>query len=263
LFPYFAVGYKPLYDLQPWTMRDNFRDEFLLRLTLPLLFLSVVFVVVYLWRQHWARRKLGIFEILLFGFVTMFGAIAIGFGPMDWESRHWLVAWPALTVFALSLASRSNQVLQRSLFAAMFAVFLTSSVLISGEYFVDTLKQRALINLVEEELVNFFPANLTKSPLVVLKTGESTEKLNARYRSYRSYEWEGIISQGLNRSSSRIVLRQVDVYRKSIVLKCPYPIPAVLINPEVRTSVFVALTNFKIDATFNPTNIGLCFSQIR
>jgi len=263
LFPYFAVGYKPLYDLQPWTMRDNLRDEFLLRLTLPLLFLSVVFVVIYLWHQHWVRRKFGIFEVLSFCFATGFGAISIGFGPMDWESRHWLVAWPALIVFAISLTLRSNQILQKSLFVAMFAAFFTSSVLISGEYLVDTLKQRTLVNLVEEELDVYFRTNSSGSSLILLKTGESTEKLNARSRSYRSYEWEGIINNGRNKSFRPFVVQSINAFRKNLALKCPYPIQAVLIEPKVRTSVFVALTQFKVDATFSPTKIELCFSQIR
>jgi hypothetical protein len=263
LFPYFAVGYKPLYDFQPWTMRDDLRDEFFLRLTFFFLVSAIVFVVSYLCRQQLAFRKLGIFETLSFSFVTIFAAMSIGFGPMDWESRHWLVAWPTLVVFAISMASRANQILQKSLFAAMFTVFLVSSVLISGEYFVDTLKQRALVGLAEEELAGFFRTNSAESPLILLKTAESTEKLNARFRSYRSYEWQGIISHGLNRLSRPVVLRSIDVFRKNLALECPYPIQAVLIEPKVRTSVFVALTQFKVDATFSPTKIELCFSQIR
>ena len=263
LFPYFAVGYKPLYDFQPWTMRDDLRDEFLLRLTLPLLFLVFVFLFAYFRHQHWALRKFGIFEILLFSFVAMFAAMSIGFGPMDWESRHWLVAWPTLVVFAISTASRANQILQKSLFAAMFTVFLISSVLISGEYFVDTLKQRALVSLAEEELDGFFRTNSAESPLILLKTVESTEKLNARFRSYRTYEWQGIISHGLNRLSRPVVILPIDVFRKNLAVECPHPIEAILIEPKVRSSVFSALTQFKVDATFSPSKIELCFSQIR
>lgn len=262
LFPYFAVGYKPLYDLQPWTMRDNLRDEFLLRLTLPLFVLSVAFAIAYAWHQNWVLGKFGIFELLSFSFAILFGAISIGFGPMDWESRHWLVAWPSLVVFALSLVSRASQASQKSLFVAMFAVFLTSSLLISVEYFVDTLKQRSLVNLAEEELDRFFQTDLTESSLIVLKTEESTEKLNARFRSYRSYEWEGIINQGLNRSSRPVTVQPLNHFRENLALKCPDPIEVVLIEPKVRSSVFIALTQFKVDATFSPTKISLCFSQI-
>lgn len=263
LFPYFAVGYKPLYDLQPWTMRDDLRDEFLLRLILPLLILGFVFLATYACHKHWTLKKLGIYEILLFSFVTIFAAMSIGFGPMDWESRHWLVAWPTLVVFAISIASRANQILQKSLFAAMFSVFLISSVLISGEYFVDTLKQRALVSLAEEELDGFFRTNSAESPLILLKTVESTEKLNARFRSYRTYEWQGIISHGLNGLSRPVVILPIDVFRKNLAVECPHPIEAVLIEPKVRSSVFSALTQFKVDATFSPSKIELCFSQIR
>ena len=263
LFPYFAVGYKPLYDLQPWTMQDNLRDEFLWRFTIPLILLTVVFSVVYVCSKPWGFGRFGIFEFLLFSFVVMFGAISIGFGPMDWESRHWLVAWPTLVLFAMSLASQANQTSQKSLFVAIFAVFLISSVAISAEYFVDTAKQQALVNLAEEELDKFFQTNLTNSSLIVLKTGESTEKLNARSRNYRSYEWEGIISQGLNRSSRPIVVQSVNFFQRNLVLKCHYPIDTVLIEPKVMSSIIVALTQFKVDVTFNPILIKLCFSQIR
>ncbi len=263
LFPYFAVGYKPLYDFQPWTMRDDLRDEFFLRLTIPLFFLALMFLFIYIRHQQWVRRGLGIFEILLLSFVVIFGAISIGFGPMDWESRHWLVAWPTLVIFAVSLGSRTNQIVQKSLFVAMFAVFLTSSVFISGEYFVDTLKQRALVNLAEEELGGVFRPNFTESSLILLKTEESTEKLNARYRSFRSYEWEGIISKGLDRSARPVVVQSINAFQKNIALKCPYPLVRILIEPKVRSSVFDALTQFKVDATFNPTKIELCFSQSR
>ena len=263
LFPYFAVGYKPLYDLQPWTMQDNLRDEFLWRFTIPLILLTVVFSVVYVCSKPRGFGRFGIFEFLLFSFVVTFGGISIGFGPMDWESRHWLVAWPTLVIFAMSLAGQANQTSQKSLFVAVFAVFLVSSVAISAEYLVDTVKQQALVNLAEEELDKFFQTNLTALSLIVLKTGESTEKLNARSRGYRSYEWEGIINQGLHRSSRPIDVQSVNFFRKNLVLKCHYPIDAVLIEPEVRSSIFVALTQFKVDATFNPIIIKLCFSQIR
>jgi hypothetical protein len=195
--------------------------------------------------------------------VATFGTISIGFGPMDWESRHWLVAWPTLVVFAMSLASQANQTSQKRLFVAMFVVFLISSVVISAEYLVDTVKQRALVNLAEEELDKFFQTNLTDLSIIVLKTRESTEKLNARSRNYRSYEWEGIISQGLNRSSRPIIVQSVNFFRRNLGLKCHYPIDAILIEPEVRSSMFAALTQFKVDATFNPIIIKLCLSQIR
>jgi hypothetical protein len=263
LFPYFAVGYKPLYDIQPWTMQDNLRDEFLWRFTLPLILLTAVFAIVYVCNKHRGFGRFGIFEFLLFSFVATFGTISIGFGPMDWESRHWLVAWPTLVVFAMSLASQANQTSQKRLFVAMFVVFLISSVVISAEYFVDTVKQRALVNLAEEELDKFFQTNLTDLSIIVLKTRESTEKLNARSRNYRSYEWEGIISQGLNRLSRPIIVQSVNFFRRNLGLKCHYPIDAILIEPEVRSSMFVALTQFKVDATFNPIIIKLCLSQIR
>ena len=263
LFPYFAVGYKPLYDLQPWTMQDNLRDEFLWRFTIPLILLTVVFSVVYVCSKPRGFGRFGIFEFLLFSFVVIFGGISIGFGPMDWESRHWLVAWPTLVIFAMSLASQANQTSQKSLFVAIFAVFLISSVAISAEYFVDTVKQQALVNLAEEELDKFFQTNLTNSSLIVLKTGESTEKLNARSRGYRPYEWEGIINQGLHRSSSPIDVQPVNFFRRNLVVKCHHPIDVVLIEPKVRSSIFVALTQFTVDVTFNPITVKLCFSQIR
>jgi hypothetical protein len=117
--------------------------------------------------------------------------------------------------------------------------------------------------LAEEELAGFFRTNSAESPLILLKTVESTEKLNARFRSYRSYEWQGIISHGLNRLSRPVVVLPIDVFRKNLVVECPYPIEAILIEPKVRSSVFAALTQFKVDATFSPSKIELCFSQIR
>lgn len=263
LLPYMAVGYKPLYDLQPWTMRDNLRDDFPLRLAIPLVMLLAIFALAFLCHRHWVLGKLGLSELLVFGFAIMFGAMSIGFGPMDWESRHWLVAWPALVVFVLALISLSHETLQKSLFVTTFVVFLVSSLVISVEYFVDTLKQRALVNMADEELDEFIQSNLDESLLIILTTEESTEKLNARFRSYRSYEWQGIINRGLKTTSNTVMLLPIELVRKNLALKCPYPVEAILIEPKVKSSVIAALTQLKVDVTFSPTAIGLCFSQIR
>lgn len=265
LFPYFAVGYKPLYDLQPWTMRVDLRNGWQMRFLIPSLLLLLIGVTVYSIVDRQLPRMLNRAGIVGFGFTVLFGAISVGLGPLDWESRHWLIAWPALVVLVLALAASASEVFHRKLLASIFTIFLFSSLAISSEYFVDILKQRALVHAATAELQNETQpiSHLVKTRLFILETNSSTDALNARFRNYRSYEWKGILADGLGVSPVAVSIFDFWQVRKESAISCDYPFKATLIRPTVESSRIDALTQFRVEVTFRAAPIDLCFSRSR
>ena len=265
LFPYFAVGYKPLYDLQPWTMRVDLRNGWQMRFLIPSLLLLLIGVTVYSIVDRQLPRMLNRAGIVGFGFTVLFGAISVGLGPLDWEARHWLIAWPALVVLVLALVASASEVFHRKLLASIFTIFLFSSLAISSEYFVDILKQRALVHAATAELQNETQpiSHLVKTRLFILETNSSTDALNARFRNYRSYEWKGILAEGLGVSPVAVSIFDFLQVRKERAISCDYPFKATLIRPTVESSRIDALTQFRVEVTFRAAPIDLCFSRSR
>ena len=265
LFPYFAVGYKPLYDLQPWTMRVDLRNDWQMRLLIPSILLFSIGVTVYSIVDRQLPKILNRLGIFAFGFAVLFGAISVGLGPLDWESRHWLIAWPALVVLVLALVVSASEVFHRKLFASVFIIFLFSSLAISSEYFVDILKQRALVDAVTAELRNETQpiSHLVKTRLFILETNSSTNLLNARFRVYRSYEWKGLLAEGLGVPPTAVNIFDSWQVREQRSVSCDHPFKATLIRPTVESSRINALTQFRVEVTFKAAPIDLCFSQSR
>jgi len=191
--------------------------------------------------------------------LSLFGATMVSFGPMDWESRHWLVAWPVLTVMVILLMSSSN-VFSVTLVRATFVVLVASSIAISSEYFVDVLKQRAIIDEAGKQLSSFISDDLKDSADVVIVVYQkpASNELNARFREYRPYEWWGLLAEGLRIPNSRVrVLAPKDV-EATAVENCVPSVEAIAIKPMVYSARREALTRFKVRVDLDPNLLDVC-----
>lgn len=191
--------------------------------------------------------------------LSLFGATVVSFGPMDWESRHWLVAWPVLTVMVVLLTS-SSDVFSATLVRASFVVLVVSSLAISSEYFVDVLKQRAIVDAAGKQLSSFVSNELEDSADVVILVYQTpaSNELNARFREYRPYEWWGLLAEGLGTPNSRVrVLAPKDV-EAAAVEDCGTSVEAIAIKPMVSSARREALTRFNVSVDLNPNLLDVC-----
>ncbi len=265
LFPYFAVGYNPLSDFLPWRMREDVLDGLLSRIALTVVFLGIIAATALTAVSRKLNRKEIISGLPTLVFVVGFGVVAVALGPMDWESRHWLIAWPVLAVLVLALVATAQLGIQKALVVTSFAVFLASSLLISSEYLVDSLKQKAIIRAVDEQLADALPtvSDSDSSYAVVVEISRNTNALNARYRTYRPYEWWGLVAKGMKVSPRLLrVLERGDLELQSNST-CSPPFRAFVIHPLVTTSRIDALTRMRVEVNLNPRPIDLCSLAVK
>ena len=265
LFPYFAVGYNPLSDFLPWRMREEVLHGLLFRIALPAVFLGVIAAAMLITVSRKLSRKEVISGLPTLVFVVGFGVIAVAVGPMDWESRHWLIAWPVLAVLVLALVATAQPSIHKTLVFASFTVFLASSLVISSEYLVDSLKQKAIIQAVDEQLRDVFPtvSDSDSSYAVVVELSRDTNMLNARYRTYRSYEWLGLIAEGLKVSPSSLRVFEGGDLELQSNSSCSSPFRAIRIQPLVTSSRFDALTRMRVGIDLNAQPVELCSLAVK
>lgn len=265
LFPYFAVGYNPLSDFLPWRMREEALDGLLSRIALTAVFLGVIAAAMLITVSRKLSRKEFISGLPTLVFVVGFGVIAVAVGPMDWESRHWLIAWPVLAVLVLALVATAQPSIHKTLVVASFAVFLASSLVISSEYLVDSLKQKAIIQAVDEQLRDVFPtvSDSDSSYAVVVELSRDTNMLNARYRTYRPYEWWGLIAEGLKVSPSSLRVFEGGDLELQSDSTCSSPFRAIMIQPLVTTSRLDSLTRMRVGIDLNAQPVELCSLAVK
>lgn len=259
-FPYFAVGYNPLSDFLPWRMREEVLDGLLLRIAVTVMFLGAIGAAVLMAVSRRMNKKEVISSVPTLVFVVGFGAIAVAVGPMDWESRHWLIAWPLLAVLVVALVASSQPGIHRTLMVASFAVLLTSTLIISGEYLVDSLKQKAIIQAVYEELREDLAtvSDSDSSYAVVVETTSQTNALNARYRTYRPNEWWGLLAEGMRVSPGLLRVLEIGDLELQSNSTCSSPYRAIMIQPLVTSSRLDALTRMRVEIDLNARRIELC-----
>lgn len=265
LFPYFAVGYNPLSDFLPWRMREEVLDGLLSKIALTVVILGIIGAVVLMAVNRKVNRKEVVSSFPSLVFVVGFGALAVVVGPMDWESRHWLIIWPVLAVLTLALVTTSQPGIHKALMVTTFAVLLTSTLVISGEYLVDSLKQKGIIRAAGEQLRDVLPtvSDADDSYAVVFEIDTSMSALNARYRSYRTYEWWGLLAKGINVSPSLLrVLETADVELQN-GSTCESPFRAFAIRPVVVSSRLDALTRMRVEIKLNSRLIELCSLDVK
>lgn len=265
LFPYLAVGFNPVSAFLPWRMKAEVLADLPSRFVVAFSIFCVVAWVTL--RLTFNIRDLGTrgFQLLLLLPAVLSGAVAFGFGPMDWESRHWLIAWPFLTLSLSLFLSCARRDWQQPLIISAFLVLLASSVLISMEYFVDSLKQRALVKAVQEELGPMSDsANRTGDPVIVLIQGDETSgRLDARYRTYRSHEWWGMVATGLGPNHTRVWILEPDDLVNAEEATCAKERVAYELQPRVLSTAWEAVSRMRVDLSLNPSLVSICPGAIR
>jgi hypothetical protein len=259
-FPYFATGYNPLSDFLPWRMRPQVIADLKKSLVWSTGVLSMVACLGTPWVRRNVRELRDRGGYLATAPPLAFGVLAICFGPMDWESRHWLVAWPSLSfviALAVSILARDRE---RELLRSAFIILFSATAVISSEYLADALKQRAISQAAAQavEAPRFVRFLEERRKIIVVLETNSTANLNARYRNYRPFEWWGLFATGLGVSPWDVqILEQQDLefWQRS---SCEKPQPAVLVRPEVRTSRLEALLRMEVEVDLNATNSELC-----
>jgi len=264
LFPYFAVGYKPLFDFMPWKMREAVREVAVQRLLIALFVLTLLSVVVFLLIERSMSIGLGSFGILGVLAAIVLGASTAVLGPMDWDSRHWLIAWPGLALLFVALLRPVDAHQRRAVGMIIFTVLAASSTWISGEYVVDSLKQRAIVDAVGREFVEQDLPDLRKADLafVVVEFTDRTQALNARFRKYRPYEWWGMVADGLNVPPERLKLLEredLGVGRRKV---CRVRREGVIITPVVQSTYLETLLSLRATVKLQPRTITLCDPRV-
>jgi len=158
------------------------------------------------------------------------------------------------------LLMSSSNVFSVTLVRATFVVLVASSIAISSEYFVDVLKQRAIIDEAGKQLSSFISDDLKDSADVVIVVYQkpASNELNARFREYRPYEWWGLLAEGLRIPNSRVrVLAPKDV-EATAVENCVPSVEAIAIKPMVYSARREALTRFKVRVDLDPNLLDVC-----
>lgn len=265
LFPYFAVGYNPLADFLPWRMRADILESASVRFASVSSLLLGIALATFLISGASSRLS-GLRGLMLPSVAAAsFGALVVVFGPMDWESRHWILAWPFLAVFFTSIISASNPNQVRSVLISTFATLLVSSLIISSEYVVDVVKQRSIVRAVSRELRQETVIDSPADPsyVVVIENYEDANSLNARFRGYRPYEWWGLISRGLDIEPESLRVMFLSDVERNRVTGCDDRFRAVAIRPIIETSRFEALRKMRVDLKLNSRPISLCSLRVR
>lgn len=134
-------------------------------------------------------------------FVGVFPYIAVGIIPnlLDWDSRHQLliplgtsfILYYVLKILFYELNIKAN--LKIFFYTFLIALFLCSNIFIYLDYQKDWFKQLSLIE-------NFKENSIFKNSNTFLFT-DNTEYLNTLERSYRFYEWTGIMKEAFKDES--------------------------------------------------------------
>jgi hypothetical protein len=265
LFPYFAVGYKPLFDFMPWKMRSDVKEVAIPRLAYVGLSLLVIATLVFFVTTRGLQRRLSGLTIPVILAAVFFGSATAVLGPMDWESRHWLIAWPALAaLFTIALAGLRDHV-RRPAAIATLVVFALSTSLISSEYVVDSMKQRAIIQAVRQEAEQLQVRSTADGGYTVLVYFvNSPNKLNARFRKLRPYEWWGLIAKGLNVDPQKLKMLEPEDFDLLVRhLTCASPVSVLQVEPEITSSRMSALSRLKVDVELHGRLIQLCNTRVR
>lgn len=110
----------------------------------------------------------------------------------DWNSRHQLLQTIGFSVLVVGLIEMLQFRRWRS-FVAVLVAFVAVNIATYSGYYLDWLKQSALIEQVQDR-----SEELAGAEAVIVD--DQARDLNARGRSLRSYEWDGILERSLGRS---------------------------------------------------------------
>lgn len=234
--PYWIIGYNPIQEWVPGIFDIRPRDLLApLKHVTQIVGIGLTLLAVFVISRARIRNK-GVLVFFLVVGVFLFSNYR--FGPMDWDSRVQLL-WPfGLAVTVVGLLGAVPFRFQRICQVFLLTGLVVTSALISAEYYVDSLKQRALIESIGQ--IDNLPE---LAHIVVYENGT---KLNARSRNYRGYEWTGIVNSAFpDRNGDLLVVTAADIDEFS----CPVMENAILLLPSVTSSRLGALFTGKVEVS--------------
>lgn len=238
--PYWSIGYNPIEEWVPGIISIRARDWFdpLDHITQVGGVALVLVALIVFSRLKFQSKGTIVFVVSTCLFV--FSNYQVG--PLDWNSRVQLM-WPlGLAVVAIGLLVGVPSRYQRACQVFLLAGVVATSAAIGAEYYVDSLKQDALI-----ESIGKLESQAGSIQVVVFEDGK---KLNARERSYREYEWSGIVNSAFpGRDPALVVLRALSIDYDS----CPVIENSVLIVPTITSSRLSALLHRKVELKLDLT----------
>ncbi|MFZ9457151.1 MAG: hypothetical protein ACO27B_07025, partial [Ilumatobacteraceae bacterium] len=164
-------------------------------------------------------------------------------GPLEWDSRLQLL-WPlGLALLAVAMIDFVPAGLRQKNANLLVVVLTAATALISAEYYVDSLKQEAIIEQVKQDVQDLDGRTVLVS--------EFKNKLNARERTYRVGEWSGIVNKAL--------VGDDNVIKTFIALKddqsCPVSYRGVALYPRVKSSFLESLFSRRVDVELGRINL--------
>ena len=236
--PYWIVGYDPARGLPDVFQlhagaRIQAGEFFTLSMSVLKLVGGIVFFLVVLFAIKKKSRHSGL--IIPNIFIVLYLLNNYFVGPLDWDSRLQLL-WPlGLAVLAVGMFEFVPANLREKNATLLVFVLTAATSLISAEYYVDSLKQEAIIEEVSRSVQDLDGRTVLVS--------EFKTKLNARDRTYRVGEWSGIVNKAL--------VGDDNVVKTVIALKddqsCPVSYRGVALYPRVRSSFLESVFKRRVD----------------
>jgi len=246
--PYWIVGYDPARGLPDvFQLHAGARIQAGEFFTLSMSVLKLVGGIVFFLVVLFAIKKKSRHSSLIIPniFVVLYLLNNYFVGPLDWDSRLQLL-WPlglALVMVGL-FESIPSHLYQKNSVAVIISLTLLTS-LISAEYYVDSLKQKALIAGIQTEVKGVDNG--------VYFVREEQNLLNARSRTYREYEWNGIISSALDEDNiSSKILSGLDGEQS-----CPVSEVCLVIYPRVTSSFIGSLIRRRVDIEIGCSDLSI------
>lgn len=236
--PYWSVGYDPIRALpEVFQLHAGARIQAGEWFTFSMSILKLIagFVVGFLLLTI-IKKKSKFSPVLIPNiFMALYLVNNYFVGPMEWDSRLQLL-WPlGLSLIAVGLFEFVPLKFRQQNAIALVVVLTLMSSLISSEYFVDSLKQRALISEIQTNVADYGDRQVIIS--------EYKNLLNARDRKYRAAEWSGIVNSALSGDDG--------VVGSAIALKddqsCPVSYRGIALYPRVKSSFFESLIKRKVE----------------
>jgi hypothetical protein len=110
----------------------------------------------------------------------------------DWDSRHQLLQGMGFALLVTSLLKTIQPHMIDRFLLVMISACLVFNLSIYANYYVDGLKQR-------DVMASFRSQSVQLTGIQLFRIDDSAQDVNARGRGLRAYEWEGMISEALDR----------------------------------------------------------------
>lgn len=257
-FPYYATGYSPFEHLFIW--RDIRPEFWMTWRAVPVtgVLLSTIWLLVTSVRARHYFPSAILSGLPVMTFVIVFGTSSFSLGPFGWESRHYLIFWPFVTITVLALIATSRQVHQQTLAIATFVTLLVATLGIASEYLADSILQRSLVSAVAVKL-DPEPASVPGiSYVIVVEPSAELSHLRARGRGADANEWRGLIAEGLGVEPWSMRLLHLEDFASQSNLECAEPITATYLRPEALSSRLEVLTRLRVRIELNARTVSVC-----